>query len=453
MSDVVAKREQDYVGAGTTVAATSAQPLARDKPVWSERMMAALPSRVDKGWFSLMDKVTAINTLRRGWERVRRNDGAPGVDRLSVERFEVHSETRLGRLQTALLEGSYQPQAVRRVEIPKSDGKVRGLGIPTVTDRVVQAAIVEVIEPIFEHIFEPRSYGFRPGRGCKDALREVDQWLKLGYVHVVDADLKSYFDTIDHGRLRQELHRQIKDGSVLDLIDRFLRQKVVSEHAEWQSEEGTPQGAVLSPLLANVYLHPLDVLMRERGVVTIRYADDFVVLCQSAAQAQAELEVIRAWVAQAKLTLHPEKTRIADLSVAGGYVDFLGYRFVCREGGMKREIKPKKIQALKAAIKEKTPRTSGQSTQSIVATLNRFLRGVFEYFRHISPKPQPNHVNALAQLDARVRFRLRRILAKRQKCLLSGRSLGAHTRWKNEYFVKLGLFSMQTALVNRHSHG
>ena len=206
-------------------------------------------------------------------------------------------------------------------------------------------------------------------------------------------------------------------------------------------------------MLANVYLHPLDMLMRERGVVMIRYADDFVVLCQSAEQAQIELEEIRRWVAQAKLTLHPEKTRIADLSVADGYVDFLGYRFICREGGLKREIKPKKIQALKDAIKEKTPRMSGQSTQALVVGLNRFLRGVFEYFKQISPKPQPNRVNALAQLDARVRFRLRRILAKRQKCLLSGRSLGADKRWSNEYFVKLGLFSMQTALVNRHSHG
>jgi RNA-directed DNA polymerase len=268
-----------------------------------------------------------------------------------------------------------------------------------------------------------------------------------------DADLKSYFDSIDHIRLRKELHRQIKDGSVLDLIDRFLRQNVVSDHAEWQSDEGTPQGAVLSPLLANVYLHPLDVLMRERGVVMVRYADDFVVLCASAEQAQIELEVIRAWVAGAKLTLHPEKTRIADLSRTGGYVDFLGYRFVCREDGMKREMKPKKFQALKEAIKEKTPWLSGQSTQALVSTLNRFLRGVFEYFKHVSPKPQPNRVNVLSLLDSRVRFRLRRILAKRQKRLLSGRSLKAHQQWSNAYFVNLGLFSMQTALTERHSHG
>lgn len=225
--------------------------------------MAALPSRVDKGWFSLMDKVTASNTLWRGWDRVRRNDGAAGVDRVSVERFDAHAQTRLARLQSGLRDGTYQPQAVRRVEIPKADGKVRGLGIPTVSDRVVQAALLEVIEPIFEHIFEPRSYGFRPGRGCKDALREVDHWLKQGYLHVVDADLKSYFDTIDHARLRQALHLQIKDGSVLDLIDRFLRQNVVSEHSQWQSVEGTPQGAVLSPLLANVYLHPPDVFVAQ----------------------------------------------------------------------------------------------------------------------------------------------------------------------------------------------
>jgi RNA-directed DNA polymerase len=234
------------------------------------------------------------------------------------------------------------------------------------------------------------------------------------------------------------------------LIDLFLRQKVVSEQAQWQPEEGTPQGAVLSPLLANVYLHPLDVLMRERGVVMVRYADDFVVLCQNAEQAQAELELIRAWVLQAKLSLHPEKTRIADLGTEAGYVDFLGYRFVNRGGGLKREMKPKKLQVLKDVIKDKTPRKSGQSTQALVVMLNRFLRGVFEYFQQISVRPEPKRVNALKVLDERVRFRLRRILSKRA-CLYSGRSLQAHQKWSNEYFVKLGLFSMQAALVKRHS--
>jgi RNA-directed DNA polymerase len=173
--------------------------------------------------------------------------------------------------------------------------------------------VLEVIEPIFEHQFEARSYGFRPGRSCKDALREVDHWLQAGYVHVVDADLKSYFDSIDHSRLRQLLHLRIKDGSVLDLIDQFLHQQVISESGCWQPEEGTPQGAVLSPLLANVYLHPLDQQMRESGHVMVRYADDFVVLCRDADTAHAALAQIQAWVDRAKLTLHPDKTRIADL--------------------------------------------------------------------------------------------------------------------------------------------
>jgi RNA-directed DNA polymerase len=443
---------KDYVGMEAKVVARSAQELARDKPVWSERMMAALPSRVDKGWFTLMDKVTSQHALWRGWHRVRDNAGAAGVDRVSVERFGKHAEKRLEQLQKALLEGSYQPQAVRRVEIPKADGSVRGLGIPTVTDRVVQAAIVEVLEPIFEHVFEPRSYGFRPKRGCKDALREVSEYLAQGYVHVVDADLKSYFDTINHERMREELHQQIKDGSVLDLIDRFLRQKVVSESKQWQPEQGTPQGAVLSPLLANVYLHPLDVLMRKRGVVMVRYADDFVVLCRSAEQAQAELEVIRGWVEQAKLTLHPEKTRVANLGKEGDYVDFLGYRFVCRSNGIKREIKPKKLKALRAAIKEKTPRNTGKSMAELVTMLNRFLRGVFEYFKQISLRPRPKWDNAFKMLDGRVRFRLRRLLGKRRKQLKSGRSHEAHKQWSNTFFVKLGLFSMATALEKCHSH-
>jgi RNA-directed DNA polymerase len=438
-----------YVGTDTGVYEPRANvgSSSRVASVWTERMVEALDARVETGWYSLMDKVVLDGTLRRGWERVQANAGAAGIDRVSIERFEANLDERLRRLGDELKTGTYRPQAVRRVEIPKGDGSMRPLGIPTVGDRVVQAALVEVIEPIFEHQFEDSSYGFRPGRGCKDALRAVQQALTEGLVHVVDADLKSYFDSIPHAALLGQVHRRVKDGSVLRLIERFLQQSVVSEVAEWTPEAGTPQGAVLSPLLANVYLHPLDVAMREAGYRMVRYADDFVVLCRTAEQATAALDVVRRWVANAQLTLHPDKTRLADLSHSGGHFDFLGYRFQ-RNGSGKLEptIRPKKLKALRAAAKAITPRVSGKSTAELVLRLNRFLRGVFAYFKH-APKM------VLATLDAHVRYRLRRIFAHRLGWRGCVKRRQAHMRWRNAYFNALGLFSMAAARdAFLHSH-
>ena len=239
---------------------------------------------------------------------------------------------------------------------------------------------------------------------------------------------------------------QVKDGSVLRLIERFLGQKIVSDLASWTPTMGTPQGAVLSPLLANIYLHPLDVLMRESGFRMLRYADDFVVLCRSAADAERALSIIQSWVTEAGLTLHPDKTRIADLTTESGYIDFLGYRFQRKGRRIERRIKPKKMTALKAKIRMLTPRKSGKSMAVIINTVNQTLRGIFEYFKHVSGwQKWGRRASELAILDARVRFRLRRMLAKRLHRLKSGRSLQAHKQWPNQYFHDLGLFSLQAA--------
>ena len=203
--------------------------------------------------------------MEAAWEKVRVNDGAAGVDRQSIERFEAQEEIYLKELSTALREGSYRPQPVRRVEIPKGDGKTRSLGIPTVKDRIVQTAVKFVLEPIFEATFRSMSYGFRPGRGCRDALREVDQLVKEGYTFVVDADLESYFDTIPHERLMQRVEERISDGRVLGLLRSWLGQEIMRGMERWEATEGTPQGAVISPLLSNIYLHPLDELMAACG--------------------------------------------------------------------------------------------------------------------------------------------------------------------------------------------
>jgi RNA-directed DNA polymerase len=261
-----------------------------------------------------------------GWAQVERNAGAAGVDRMSVERFAQARDRYLAELAQAPQDRSYRPQPVRRVYIPKGKGR-RPLGIPAVKDRVVQAALKLVIEPIFEHEFEPRSYGFRQGLGCKDALREMDRHAKAGHFWVVDVDLRSYFDTIPHAALLAKVGSQIADGQVRELVQRFLKQDIMEDMTRWTPTSGSPQGAVISPVLANIYLHKLDVEMRKAGWVMVRYADDAVVLCCSREEAEAALARMRAWVNANGLTRHPDKTYVGDCRVEGHGFEFLGYRF------------------------------------------------------------------------------------------------------------------------------
>jgi RNA-directed DNA polymerase len=406
--------------------------------VWTERMLSALGNGV-KGnkWFSLMDKAERLTTLAAAWRKVASNRGAAGVDRQSIERFAAESDKYLDELLQALRERSYRPQPVRRVEIPKSDGKLRPLGIPTVKDRIVQTALKFVLEPIFEAQFLNGSYGFRPGRGCKDALREVDGLLKQGYTYVVDADLKSYFDTIPHTRLMQRVEERISDGAVLELIANFLKQDIMQHGQSWTPTGGAPQGAVISPLLANVYLHPLDVLMEDGGYRMVRYADDFVILCSNREDAMLALEKVRAWVEENGLTLHPDKTHVGDCRQLGEGFDFLGYRF---EAGQ-RQVRKRSLQRLKEKIRHKTRRTRGDSLAQIVMDLNPVLKGWFAYFKHA-------HARTFRTLDAQIRRRLRAMLRKREKRPGFGRCLSDHQRWPNRFFAEAGLFAMHTGWLN-----
>ena len=242
---------------------------------------------------------------------------------------------------------------------------MRPLGIPTVKDRIVQTAVKRVIEPIFENEFLSSSHGFRPGRSCKDALREVDKYLKEGYVHVVDADMKVYFDSIPHHLLKERIETRISDGHLPALLTAWLRQDIVRGLERWTPTGGTPQGAVISPLMANLYLHPLDERMLQSGYRMVRYADDFVIQCPSTEQAHAALAEVEAWVVANGLTLHPDKTHIGDCRIAGQGFDLLGYRI---EAGT-RWVRKRRLQGLKDKIREKTRRTRGDSLARIIADL------------------------------------------------------------------------------------
>lgn len=406
-----------------------------DRGIWTERMLAALGNGV-KGnkWFSLIDKVYRASTLQAAWAQVKANRGAAGIDRQSVQGFAAHELDYLSELARDLEQGTYRPQAVRRVDIPKAGGKTRPLGIPTVKDRIVQTAVKRVIEPIFEKEFLDISYGFRPGKGCKDALREVDGHLRKGYTHVVDADLKGYFDSIPHERLMARVGERISDGRLLALLAAWLRQDIVRDLQRWTPTAGTPQGAVISPLLANLYLHPLDVKMSELGYRMVRYADDFVILCQTASQAQAALEEVKAWVQENGLNLHPDKTHIGDCLVKGQGFEFLGYRF---EAGQRR-VRDKSLKGFKDKVREKTKRTRGGSLRTIIEDLTAMIRGWFGYFKHAER-------TTFGSLDGFIRRRLRAVLRKQEKRPGMGRCHDDHRRWPNAYFANLGLFTMEAA--------
>jgi RNA-directed DNA polymerase len=403
--------------------------------VWTERMLTTLEQGVRGGrWHTLIDKVYAPLNLYAASRTVIGNQGAAGVDHQTVEGFLAHCPKELDRLHEALRTDTYRPQAVQRVWIPKpGSSEQRPLGVPTVRDRVVQTALLHVLEPIFDITFSENSYGFRHGRGCKHALERVEALLDAGNVYVVDADLKSYFDTISKPRLMARIREKVSDSRVLQLVEMYLEQGVMDGLREWTPETGTPQGAVLSPLLANIYLNPLDHLLNDAGLALVRYADDFVILCKTREDAENALEIVQRWVVDNDLTLHPTKTKIVDARTEG--FDFLGYHFC----GKLRLPRDKSLKKFKDAVRDKTKRTNGQSLPFLCARLSSQLRGWFTYFRHC-------HWRVFRELDGWIRGRLRSILRKR--CHRRGRARGKdHQRWPNAFFDKQGLYSLNQAHV------
>lgn len=388
-------------------------------------------------WFRLWDKVFAPENLQAAFQAVWRNKGAPGVDGQTVTQFEREQKEEVLRLSQELRNGSYQARPARRVWIPKpGTNEKRPLGIPVVRDRTVQVALRNVLEPIFELDFAAHSYGFRPGWGCWEAVARVEAILGEGYTYCVDADLKGYFDTIPHERLMELVRLRVVDGRILRLLRQYLKAGVLDELQGWQpTERGTPQGAVISPLLANLYLTPLDHAVAGRGWKMVRYADDFVVLTRTREEAEAVLAYLREWTEKAGLTLHPTKTRIVDAWTEG--FDFLGWHF--RKG--QKWPRKKSMQKLRERLRPMTRRTNGWSLEATIAKVNPILRGWYGYFRDSQP-------NGLKEPDGWLRRRLRAMLRKREKRPGYGLGPADHHRWPNRWFSEQGLFSLEHGTCN-----
>lgn len=430
MKERSTEHQPALVSEGTTQAGEVRSRWAWTEPsVWTDRMLEALVRGVKGGrWYSLHDKAFSVPALEAAFAKVKANKGSAGVDGWTVSRFEANLSREIAKLSKALLEGTYRPQAIKRAWIPKpGSSEKRPLGIPTVRDRVAQTALRNALEPIFERDFEEGSYGFRPGRSCHQALSRVWGNLKNGSVYVVDADLKSFFDTIPHELMLKGLKEKVSDGKILALVKSYLEQGVMGEELE-PDEEGTPQGSVISPLLANIALHGLDVAARSGGIELVRYADDFVALCGTREEASSALAAVEDWTLRNGLKLHPEKTRLVDYG-SGESFEFLGYEF--RKGiAFPRK---KSLMKLRDNIRARTPRKSGRSLAATITDLNRVLKGWYGYFRHSYP-------TAFPAVDQFVRQRLRAILCKRHGYgrVPRGNDL---KRWPVAYFHGLGLYS------------
>jgi len=390
-------------------------------------------------WWALWDKVCNPENLDAAILRVIVNKGSAGVDNQTTQQLSREWDQNRNQLLEELRTGKYQPLPAKRVWIDKPGSKdKRPLGVPAVRDRAIQTALRAVMEPIFEKDFSDRSYGFRPGRGCLQALGRVESLLQEGYTWIVDADFKGYFDSIPQDKLLEQVERRIADGTVLKLIGQYLEAGVMETMRNWKPTlQGTPQGSGISPLLANIYLNPLDHQMSRASKELVRYADDFVICCRTEAEAHEALAMVEAFAQAAGLKLHPEKTRIVNAAQKGGF-DFLGYHFErYREGGGLKWPRKKSMDKLKEAIRGKTRRGRPGEVKQIIADINPKLRGWYGYFKYSLPA-------AMVRVDEWVRERMRHILRRRHKRqgMVKGRE---RTEYPVAWFAEQGLFNLKNA--------
>jgi group II intron reverse transcriptase/maturase len=354
----------------------------------------------------LLEEILERDNMNRAYKRVKSNKGAHGVDGMNVDDLLTYLTIHGEAIKHAIREGKYKPNPVRRVEIPKEEGKTRPLGIPTVVDRVIQQAIAQVLSPIYERQFSDNSFGFRPNRSAHGAIKRSLENIDAGYKYVVDMDLEKFFDTVNQSKLIEVLGRTIKDGRVISLIHRYLNAGVVEQHSYRETAEGVPQGGPLSPLLSNIMLNELDKELTKRGHRFVRYADDLMIFSKSKRAAERTLSNIIPFI-EGKLFLKVNKTK----TVVGyvGKVKFLGMAFYVYKGKARVRIHPKSVAKMRAKIKLLTARSNGWSNEGRIVKLKQYIRGWINYFKAADIK------SLLKETDEWMRRRIRMIYWKQWK--------------------------------------
>jgi RNA-directed DNA polymerase len=379
-------------------------------------------------YYSLIDKVYKWSNLFEAWKSVKKNKGSGGIDGITIETFDVYVEQYLREIQRLLKENRYIPDPVLRTYIEKDNGKMRPLGIPTIRDRVVQQAVRQIIEPIFEKEFYPHSYGFRKGRSAHQASDVVRKAKRAGYDYVLDLDIQSFFDEIPHGKLLEMVNERISDGKVLKLISNWLTAGIMEDDQFHETEIGSPQGGVISPLLANIYLNHFDWEMKKRGFPVVRYADDAIVFCKTRKRAHQALEVSKEILEVGlQLRMHPEKTKVVHFDE--------GFRFLGFDFWKDYLIFPDdKIKKQKDKIRIVTRRQQGCNLEQMTLKLNEVIRGFGNYYKIGNVRTR------FLRLDQWIRMRVRAFMRKK-KSTVSNRLI------TNKTLERAGLISLESLLT------
>ncbi len=384
----------------------SAEHEGYDRALTEKRITENNITDADSGENGLLERILDRENLNRAYKQVKKNKGSHGVDGMEVEHLLQYLKDNGDELRKSILEGKYRPKPVRRVEIPKDNGKKRQLGIPTVVDRVVQQAIQQVLSLIYDPTFSETSYGFRPKRSAKDALRKSEEYANEGYTHVVDMDLEKFFDTVSQSKMIEILSRTIKDGRVISLIHKYLRVGAIVDRKFEETTEGLAQGGNLSPLCSNIMLNELDKELGKRGIRFVRYADDLLLFARTKRSANRIMEHILAFIeGKLKLQVNRDKTSVAYI----GKIKFLGYGFYPSRQGVRLRVHSKTVAKMKDKIRKITARNNGTSYKTLKLNLKQYVIGWVNYYKLADMK------NLLKRIDEWLRRRLRSFIWKRWK--------------------------------------